>query len=575
MGKSLVINIREKPCLQTLLIFLCWAFSTVVCAALPVVPIAQDFTKLEQFQMGYFVDNTGQMSFSNVQQSDFTESPNSISLGTKAKTTWIQIRLKNTSQFPKTIFLHHPYAYHNRAVGLYEVVNNTLVRERYLDMDDKSTQEWMYRGSAVFDVDLQPNQTKTLFVQSLSFSHQWLALNLYNEEKSKRALLGQYTDIALLVGMLLALIIYNVLLFLSSRLKEHFYYSCYLISGGFWIALSYGLLADLFDVFGSVTLKWHLTLVSMPIFLLLFMINIFETKKKYPIEHWALMSVLIMLIIDFVYGLFDIVTALRYSSILAGLMMIVSLSVTVSMMIRKHPIAPFFLMAHGLFIAFSTLALLFYVGKAEFNYINSHGVGIGIVLEALALSLIIAYRIKNLETIKASQDELKLLASTDPMTRLYNRRYFNAEAELLLRQAVLRQQPATIVLLDIDHFKKVNDTYGHSAGDNVIIRVANTLTDQCRKQDILARYGGEEFIIFMTNTPVNQALPLMENIRRTLEQESVETGYDETIHFTVSAGIAEVDLGNPNLKNSINQADKALYQAKGFGRNQSKIYENK
>ena len=557
---------------QVIIALLCYVLPHTAAAEIPTQIISNSSIKLEQFEMGYFVDNTGNMPFSSVQQQDFTESSNSLSLGTTSKTTWIKIHLKNTSQSPKTIYLHHPYAYHNRAVDLYEVVDNTLLQTRLLNMDDKSTQEWMYRGSAVFGVDLQPDQTKTLFVRSWSFSHQWLALNLYNEEQSKRALLGQYTDIAILVGMLLALIIYNFLLFLSSRLKEHFFYSCYLVSGGFWIALSYGLVADLFNVFGSITLKWHLSLVAMPIFLLLFMINIFDTKKKYPIEHWALVSILVLLVIDFMYGLFDIITALKYSSLLAGVMMIVSLSVTISMLIRKHPIAPFFLMAHGLFIVFSTLALLFYVGKAEFNYINSHGVGIGIVLEALALSLIIAYRIRKLETIKASQDELKLLASTDPLTHLFNRRHFNAEADFLLQQASLRQQPATIVLLDIDHFKKVNDSYGHSSGDNVIIRVANTLTDRCRKQDVLARYGGEEFIILMPNTTEKDAFLLMESIRKELEKEAVEMSNHQTIHFTVSAGIAPIMLSNPNLKNSINQADEALYQAKGSGRNQSRIY---
>ncbi|MBU2238073.1 MAG: GGDEF domain-containing protein, partial [Gammaproteobacteria bacterium] len=389
----------------------------------------------------------------------------------------------------------------------------------------------------------------------------------------KRALLGLYTDIALLAGMLLALIIYNFLLFFSSRLREHFFYACYLVAGGFWVALSYGLLADLFNVYGSITLKWHLSLVAMPIFLLLFMINIFETKKKYPIEHWALLSILTLLICDFVYGLFDMITALNYSSTLAAIMMVVSVSVTISMLIRKHPIAPFFLLGHGLFAIFSTMAVLFYKGKAEFTYINSHGVGIGIMLEALVLSLIIAYRIRSLETMKAAQDELKLLASTDSLTQLFNRRHFNTEAEYLLQQAKQLQQPAAIAMLDIDHFKKVNDTHGHSFGDKVIIQVANTLMAECRQQDVLARYGGEEFIILMTNTSIGEAFNLVEQIRQELAKATVILNNTQSVNFTISAGIAAIDLENPILKNSINQADKALYQAKENGRNQSLVYK--
>ncbi|WP_369919977.1 diguanylate cyclase [Marinomonas polaris] len=565
----------NRPLLFTRLFIMLWCVlvSAVALADIPTQVIQGSSVKLEQFQMGYFVDKTEGMLFSDVQKQVFQLSPNGVSLGTTSRMTWAKIEIENENTTPIKVYLHHPYAYHNHKVELYEVVNGTLTRERVLDMDRKETQQWMYRGSAVFDITLEPNQHKTLFVKSQSFSHQWFTLNLYDEDQSKRALLGLYTDIALLAGMLLALIIYNFLLFFSSRLREHFFYACYLVAGGFWVALSYGLLADLFNVYGSITLKWHLSLVAMPIFLLLFMINIFETKKKYPIEHWALLSILTLLICDFVYGLFDMITALNYSSTLAAIMMVVSISVTISMLIRKHPIAPFFLLGHGLFAIFSTMAVLFYKGKAEFTYINSHGVGIGIMLEALVLSLIIAYRIRSLETMKAAQDELKLLASTDSLTQLFNRRHFNTEAEYLLQQAKQLQQPAAIAMLDIDHFKKVNDTHGHSFGDKVIIQVANTLMAECRQQDVLARYGGEEFIILMTNTSIGEAFNLVEQIRQELAKATVILNNTQSVNFTISAGIAAIDLENPILKNSINQADKALYQAKENGRNQSLVYK--
>lgn len=565
----------NRPLLFTRLFIMLWCVlvSAVALADIPTQVIQGSSVKLEQFQMGYFVDKTEGMLFSDVQKQVFQLSPNGVSLGTTSRMTWAKIEIENENTTPIKVYLHHPYAYHNHKVELYEVVNGTLTRERVLDMDRKETQQWMYRGSAVFDITLEPNQHKTLFVKSQSFSHQWFTLNLYDEDQSKRALLGLYTDIALLAGMLLALIIYNFLLFFSSRLREHFFYACYLVAGGFWVALSYGLLADLFNVYGSITLKWHLSLVAMPIFLLLFMINIFETKKKYPIEHWALLSILTLLICDFVYGLFDMITALNYSSTLAAIMMVVSVSVTISMLIRKHPIAPFFLLGHGLFAIFSTMAVLFYKGKAEFTYINSHGVGIGIMLEALVLSLIIAYRIRSLETMKAAQDELKLLASTDSLTQLFNRRHFNTEAEYLLQQAKQLQQPAAIAMLDIDHFKKVNDTHGHSFGDKVIIQVANTLMAECRQQDVLARYGGEEFIILMTNTSIGEAFNLVEQIRQELAKATVILNNTQSVNFTISAGIAAIDLENPILKNSINQADKALYQAKENGRNQSLVYK--
>jgi len=571
-----MIYISPYSLIFTFMLLCCSLFSSITYATtspqiIPIQKINDDTIKLEHFEMGYFVDNTESMLFNEVQQQDFQISQNALSLGNKSKATWSKIELHNVSKNPLTIYLHHPDAYHNRAVELYEVVGVKLVRERLLDVDNVNTHQWMYRGSAVFDVTLEPEQKKTLYLKSLSFSHQWFSLNFYNEAESKRALVGQYTDISLVIGMLLTLIIYNFLLFFTSRLKEHLFYACYLVSGSLWVALSYGLFADIFNVYGTTTLKWHLSLITMPIFLLLFMINIFETKKKYPIEHWALLSVLTLLIISFIYGLFDIVTTLKYSSTLAAIMMLVSLSVTFSMFIRKHHAALLFLLGHGLFVAFCTLAVLFYKGITEFNYINSHGVGIGIVLEALMLSLIIAYRIKNLETIKAKQANLQLLASTDALTKLFNRHYFNSAANKLFEQIRRSQQTASIAIIDIDHFKKVNDTYGHVVGDQSIAHVAKVIKTHSRQQDIVARYGGEEFVILMPNTTEDNAYKLAEFIRIELENATLKVGRD-VLSFTISIGVTEINTQTVNLQGAINQADKALYKAKDNGRNQSQRF---
>ncbi|ETI59690.1 diguanylate cyclase [Marinomonas profundimaris] len=555
-----------------MLIFPFWLMPSLTFAAIPTLVIEGDTVKLEQFQMGYFVDSTEKMSFPEVQRQDFQPSSNSVSLGLEAKTTWAQIKLENVNSTALKLYLHDPYAYHNHILELYEVVDGKLTRQRILDMDRKETQQWMYRGSAVFDITLPPKSHKTLYIRSVSSSHQWFSLSLYDEDDSKRALLTLFTDIALLVGVLLALMVYNLLLFLSSRLREHFFYACYLVSGGFWIALTYGLLGNLFDVYGTMTLKWHLSLGAMPIFLLLFMIHIFETKKKYPIEHWALLLNISLLVANAIYGLFDIVTALSYSSTLAAIMMIISLSVTLSMLIRKHPMALFFLLGHGLFVFFSSLSVLFYKGMVEFNYINSHGVGIGIMVEALVLSLIIAYRIRMLENLKVAQVELKLLASTDSLTQLFNRRHFSNEANAILEKNQRAKEAITVTVLDIDFFKKINDAYGHGLGDKVIIRVADALRAQCRRQDIFARYGGEEFVILMPNTYLNEAYTLAERIRQELENVVIPIDQQQSVSFTVSIGIAEVDAETPDLQAAINRADKALYKAKNNGRNQSQRF---
>ncbi|MBJ7536177.1 sensor domain-containing diguanylate cyclase [Marinomonas transparens] len=550
-------------------------FSSVTLAAyIPTVLVSGNPIHIEHFYAGYFIDPTGEMSFEEVKDQSFTASSNKLSLGIKAHFTWVKIKLQNTNKHPIKLYLHHPQTYHNRSLSLYEVTRGKLIRTRLLDSDDKATHQWMYRGIGIFDIELQPQELRTLYVKSETFSHQWLSLFLYDEEQSKRALQDSFSDIALMVGMLLALVVYNILLFFSSRRKESLFYACYLVSSSIWIALSYGLLANWFGIYGSVALYWQLTLMGMPIFLILFMINVFETKTKYPLEHWALCLMMALLSIEFVYGIFNIRGALLYSSSLAALMMVVTTSVGISLQIKKNPIARYFLFGHMLFVAFSGLAVLFYKGIAEFSYLASHGVGVGVMLESLVLATIIAYRVKLLESMKANQEELKLLAATDPMTQLYNRRYFNTEADFQLELAKQSKQPLSIAVLDIDFFKRVNDNYGHAVGDQVIIQVAKSLKELCRTKDIVARFGGEEFVVLLPNTAADDAFNIIENIRRSLGEMVMQVEGKNNLTFTISAGVSAVAQRQNGIEKALAFADDALYEAKNSGRNRSCLYHD-
>jgi len=532
----------------------------------PVI-INNDQGDFQSFSMGYFIDPSETLSFHEVQRQTFTPSGNKLSLGTGAKKTWSKILLKNESGQTQRLFLHHPYAYHNRSVALFEVENGALLRQQVLDLDTAESHPLMYRGSAVFEFQLEAGQSKTLYVQSTSFSHQWFTLLLLDEDSSRRELIGTHNDIALMVGILLALMIYNFLIYFSSNKKENVFYSLYLVSGGIWIALSYGLVANLFDLYGAKLLSLHLSLITMPMFLILFMMDIFETAKHYRTEHRCLQAILVLLGLDFCYGLFDIINALRPASSLAALMMLVTISVSISLVRKGHPLAQYFLFGHGLFVVFSTVAVLFYKGLIEFNYITSHGVGIGIMLEALMLAFIISYRIRMLEEIKSAQEELRLQAVTDPMTRLYNRRYFYTEANYQLNQAQESATPLSLLILDIDRFKLVNDTYGHQVGDAVIIALADILRSSGRKGDLVARFGGEEFVILLPKTDSALANTVAEQIRQSVESYRLALAETKVLHFTVSVGVTEINTATETIETALNLADIALYEAKNSGRN--------
>ncbi|KTG22267.1 response regulator receiver protein [Pseudoalteromonas sp. XI10] len=532
----------------------------------PIVNIEQRSVDLTQFAMSYFIDSTGTMPLSQVQQQNFINSQNELTLGTNAKTTWSKIVIKNSYSDTLRLFVHNPDAYHLEEVSFYETQSGQLINQSVIQLDKTGPKANMFGGSAVFSFYIAPNQQKTIYIKSVTFSHQWFALTIYDEEHSKRALVGNGNYIALLVGMMLALMIYNFFLYLSARKIENIVYALYLISGTVWVALSYGVAANFFGIFSAELLQLNSNLLSMPSFLVIFVMLIFETKKHYPKEHIALSIILFLLVADFIYSLFDIVGALKPASSLAALMMTVTFGVSISLWRKGNTLAKYFLLGHSMFVIFNMLAVLYYKGISDANVINSHGVGIGILLEALMMAFILSYRIKSLEKIKAQQTELNRLVDTDPMTGLYNRRYFDRKSEELIAAMASNQQELTLLIADLDHFKNINDTYGHDVGDKVIIAFANILTSEQGLADIACRYGGEEFVLLL-NCNLLDAKQVAERIRQKAQETYITIDEVQTVQFTVSIGVHSVGHASTTVKETLTIADKALYKAKSNGRN--------
>ncbi len=170
--------------------------------------------------------------------------------------------------------------------------------------------------------------------------------------------------------------------------------------------------------------------------------------------------------------------------------------------------------------------------------------------------------------LEASKEELKILATTDPMTKLYNRRSFANMASHLLGQAKRESQDMSLLMIDIDKFKNINDAYGHDVGDIVIITMAEKLQNISRVGDITCRYGGEEFVLLLPNTGIGGACTLGEKIRKQIEESVIKVEPGGQLHYTISIGATEIDVqAERNLEPALKRADVALYQAKEGGRN--------
>lgn len=171
------------------------------------------------------------------------------------------------------------------------------------------------------------------------------------------------------------------------------------------------------------------------------------------------------------------------------------------------------------------------------------------------------------QALEKANQELGKLSRTDHLTGLNNRGYWEQCLQQEFERFIRTQQPTSLILLDIDHFKQVNDTQGHQAGDAVIRQLSDIIRQMIRTTDIAGRYGGEEFGILLLNTPAANAEILAERLRYTVETQPIP--YEgEKLMVTISLGIAAADNNFADYQSWLEKADQSLYQAKERGRNQ-------
>ncbi|WP_434686223.1 GGDEF domain-containing protein [Pseudanabaena minima] len=163
--------------------------------------------------------------------------------------------------------------------------------------------------------------------------------------------------------------------------------------------------------------------------------------------------------------------------------------------------------------------------------------------------------------------DLKVAANTDVLTRLLNRRAMMHQLEIVMNQFYRSDRQFAIILIDVDFFKRVNDVYGHDAGDIVLMHLAQILQTKMRQIDSASRWGGEEFLILLPDTTLNQAKEIAERLRYYVETNPTPSN----IQITISLGIAVIRQHGNSLESLITAADHALYAAKRNGRNQVAI----
>jgi diguanylate cyclase (GGDEF)-like protein len=169
--------------------------------------------------------------------------------------------------------------------------------------------------------------------------------------------------------------------------------------------------------------------------------------------------------------------------------------------------------------------------------------------------------------IRETQLELEHEAHTDHLTGIANRRQFSYLAEIEIDRAIRDRRHLSVLLLDIDSFKQINDTYGHNTGDKVLHHLAQLCSRTLRESDVVGRIGGEEFSLLLPETDIGQALELAERLRRAIAADHLCIEFDDSIHITVSIGVSSLCAETRTIEGLLAAADVALYEAKHSGRN--------
>jgi diguanylate cyclase (GGDEF)-like protein len=169
--------------------------------------------------------------------------------------------------------------------------------------------------------------------------------------------------------------------------------------------------------------------------------------------------------------------------------------------------------------------------------------------------------------------ETKEMSLTDELTKVYNRRHFHKMLEMEFKRARRFARPLSLLMIDVDHFKKLNDSFGHIEGDHLLVNLAKVLSENLREVDTVARYGGEEFAVILPNTSEPDAHQVGTKLKDLVQNIALSPELRKKMKVTVSVGVSALHPESDSIEDLINHADIALYRAKSRGRNRVVVYQ--
>ncbi|MFP4684138.1 MAG: diguanylate cyclase domain-containing protein [Ectothiorhodospira sp.] len=374
-------------------------------------------------------------------------------------------------------------------------------------------------------------------------------------------------------GMILALALYNLFLFVTLRDTSYAWYIAFVLSTAAYFLFQRGLHLEFFpQVPIQVTHElMFAALALMSVFALQFTRRFLITGRRDPALDRLMRLLLPAPLLGVALSLWTGPAAGVLFFSLAGLGAIVLILVAATRALWLHRFTPaaYLLGAWSLLIPGMVVFIIAALGWLPNNAFTYYGVQVGSALEAVLLSLALADRIRSLraerEALARRGDQLERITLMDELTGLYNRRHLERHLPEMVAEARRRGDPLSILIIDADDFKRINDTHGHPVGDQVLIRLGQALADSVRRGDTLFRYGGEEFVALLAGADAHTAREVARRMLRAVSRSAWPMQPQEPPQ-TVSIGLATLEPDDTPHTLFL-RADKALYEAKQSGKN--------
>lgn len=487
-----------------------------------------------------------------------------LNAGIGARPVWVHLALLNPTDGVLTFRLVAGTTWLDR-LDVY-IVHDGQVSASWQTGDDRPEAVGLTPAMGfTFSPSFLPGRSD-LYLRAEAIDPLVLPLELMPEEQAASSEHLVHYSYGFLYGFLFALLAYNAMLFAGLRERSHLYYSVYLAS---LILLNMAYTGHGYTWLwpGQPLFQRYVILALMVLFSscgLLFASRFLALAEHAPrvlrMMRLYVLSGVGVLVLCIVMGsqLGAALVAFSYTTLFTLGMVLLGIITA-----RNGRVAGrYFLVAAVCGMLGAATTTLAVWGWLPFTALTYHAVEFGITLEATLFAQALAYQMRHYQQASLRAEHL---SRHDSLTGLHNRRAFLELAVPIWNTAMRRGRPLSLIMLDIDHFKQVNDLHGHDAGDRALIETSHLLAQACRAGDILVRWGGEEFMLLLPETDLEQACALAERMRQSIEAQRLQIAQD-TIALTASFGVAERDW-QTRLEELISETDVYLYEAKQSGRN--------